>query len=106
MNAEYVTPEQGVANFNVTTCEGMKGVAYWVSNNKCKYSFTQATFTGLEGEKPDEEGDLNIGFQLNYRSREACNSGENANDNQDGKFKFTLLGVCNKDETSENFKKF
>lgn len=63
---EYITPDQGVANFDIGSCEGMKGLAYWISNNKCQYSFNFAVFEGLESTTPDQDGDTNIGFQLKY----------------------------------------
>jgi hypothetical protein len=47
-------------------------MAYWIQDNKCKYSFDSATFSGLEGEFTDENGDKNIGFKLSYESKEDC----------------------------------
>lgn len=98
MKDGFVSADNGsVTDFDLTTCDGMKGTAYWVENGACKYTFDNSVFKGIESESKDDTGDANIGFSLKFKSNEACG---------DDKFKFELETRCEKDETVANYGKF
>jgi len=46
MKSSYYDSE--FSTLDQSSCAALKGTAYWVTDGKCKYSFTDSVFNGLE----------------------------------------------------------
>jgi len=73
------------------SCSG-KANAFLMTAGECKYSFTDADFTGIANETDDS--DSTKGFALTYKSKEACSSDATK------KFTFKINAICSKTETT------
>jgi uncharacterized membrane protein YqgA involved in biofilm formation len=99
MKEGFVTNSNSkVDDFDLSTCEKLKGTAYWVEGGACKYTFDNSKFEGVEKDEADSDGDTNIGFKLTFTSNEKCNGEEH--------FQFTLESRCEKDTDAAGYGKF